>query len=316
MNLLLKFGKNIAFNSLLFLFETTNRTHVFKVRIQDHRLRTLRASLLKRAIRSLQGTMVQCNFPGQILVESNGEAFLKEGEIFLSLEGTSRFLKVTGRGPVNEGREIHDFYQSKFGCSPTSILDIGSNVGEISLYFAQLESVKQIRSIEPIPRNISIFEKNMKKNPRFSEKIELIAAAVSNDDICFMIEDRAESRVVKTSFASSVTIKVETIAFDDAVSNFNSSKWDLVKIDIEGYELSLLDDILDKLEYAECWLIEIHPIGNEEKYLKFVTGALRKKYRIIDRYSNKEYSNMNEADLLSLLSKATDIYIVRFTQSY
>ncbi len=76
MHRFLKLPKRIAFYILLLLFEATKRTHFFKLRIQDHRFRTLRASLLKRAIRSLQGTMVQCNFPGKILVESHGEASL------------------------------------------------------------------------------------------------------------------------------------------------------------------------------------------------------------------------------------------------
>jgi FkbM family methyltransferase len=294
-----------------FLFFTfSKRNQIFGLSLRGYRLRSIRVSLLRASINRLHRTMVRCGFPGSLLIEPDGQVFLKEDEVYLSLEGTSRFLKFTGIGPVNEGSRILDFYLSKFDSAPTHVLDIGANIGEISLYFAQLSEVQYVRSIEPMPSNIAILSSNLRKNPGLAPKIELVTAAIANEEIVYMLEKRAESKIVEKNTNSPGVVRVKSISFEDAIHKVNSKVWDLIKIDIEGYERNLLGEILANLTYGRCWLIEFQSSSYVDTYLDFCLSVLMKGYRIIERHSEKDVSDNSEGELRNLLAESHDFFII------
>lgn len=308
---LLSVSKKIAFSLCFFIFTFSKRNQIFGYSLREHKLRSIRVTLLRASISRLQRTMVRCGFPGSLLIEPDGQVFLKEDEVYLSLEGTSRFLKVTGVGPVNEGSRILEFYRSKFDCVPTNLLDIGAHIGEISLYFAKLPQVEYVRSIEPIPSNISILSGNLRKNPGFARKIELKTVAVANEGIAYMRENRSESKIVENNTNSPGLVRVNTILLREAIHNVNVRVWDLIKIDIEGYERHLLEDILSNLSYGRCWLIELQSSLHVDTYLDFFLGVIKNGYKIIERESEEDVTDKSELDFRNLLSESHDFFLIR-----
>jgi FkbM family methyltransferase len=245
------------------------------------------------------------------LIEPGGQVFLKEDEVYLSLEGTSRFLKFTGVGPVNEGSRILEFYKSRFDCAPTNLLDIGAHIGEISLYFAKLPQVEYVRSIEPIPSNIAILSGNLRKNPGFARKIELKTVAVANERIAYMRENRSESKIVENNTNAPGAVRVNAISLKEAIQKGDVRVWDLIKIDIEGYERHLLGDILSNLNYGRCWLIEFQSSLHVDTYLDFCLGVIKNGYKIIERESEKDVTDKSALDFRNLLSESHDFFFIR-----
>lgn len=68
---------------------------------------------------------------------------------------------------------------------PAVVLDIGANICDTPLYFAQRENIKKVYAYEPMPRTYAIARHNLDLNPRYAPKIQLENAGlgVKTEDI-------------------------------------------------------------------------------------------------------------------------------------
>ena len=124
------------------------------------------------------------------------------------------------------------------------VWDVGAHQGETALTFAQSFPQSTIRSFEPVTQNYQLLEKNCSGLKNFcayqfafgernkSAKIHLQDASVTHslrDDLNQPNQQDLDSE----------DIEVRTI--DSVVSDFSCPSIDLLKIDVEGYELKLLE---------------------------------------------------------------------------
>lgn len=58
------------------------------------------------------------------------------------------------------------------------VLDIGANIGDTPLYFAQRENVTRVYAYEPMPKTYSIARRNLDLNPQYASKIHLVNAGL------------------------------------------------------------------------------------------------------------------------------------------
>lgn len=166
-----------------------------------------------------------------------------------------------------------------------TIIDIGANTGIYSLIAQNNNSKAKIIAIEPVDINFEVLTKNINKNnfAIFSEKIALS----DQDGIAemFMLKDRLNYMTsvnddryalhpeIKGDFEV-VTIQVPTKPFSFVYEKHQLKNIDLIKIDVEGHEITVLNSMLPYIEkFKPSIIIEI--IGDEnaeiltEMFLKF-----------------------------------------------
>ena len=124
------------------------------------------------------------------------------------------------------------------------VWDIGAHQGETALAFAQSFPRSTIRSFEPVTQNYQLLQKNCSGLKNFcayqfalgeankSAKIHLQDASVTHS-----LRDELNQK--NQGNLDSEDIEVRTI--DSVVSDFSCPPIDLLKIDVEGYELKLLE---------------------------------------------------------------------------
>lgn len=162
-------------------------------------------------------------------------------------------------------REIFGRQAYKFSTTNKEpfIIDCGSHIGLSILYFKSLYPKARIIGFEPNPENFEILQKNIKTNKL--KDVKLIKAAVSDkngeahlhvslnndepwtwgDTIVYnMWGDKSEDN----------NIPVKTVR----LSTFITSPVDFIKIDVEGSERAVVEEIEPKLHLVKAIVMEYH----------------------------------------------------------
>lgn len=125
------------------------------------------------------------------------------------------------------------------------ILDIGANIGQTTLWMAQLlNDNNKIISFEPYPRTFLKLKKNLELNSYSNIILENIALGNTDSTINMVEECETNSggfRVYnpKAHGVRSKVTQVEQITLDQYFSNINE-KITFIKIDVEGFEYNVL----------------------------------------------------------------------------
>lgn len=145
-------------------------------------------------------------------------------------------LRVLARG-----EEIVE-YRIPVECSPGTILDIGANVGVVSMIFARKYPDANIFAFEPLPENFRLLRHNVAQFPNV-RPVPFGLAAETTEKTYFWSEDSRnfggggfhnDGRFErKTS-----TLPVLSVA--DALTKYGIREVDIIKIDVEGGEHDIL----------------------------------------------------------------------------
>lgn len=124
--------------------------------------------------------------------------------------------------------------------NPKNILDLGSNIGLSTIFFATKYPEAKIISIEPDPETFKILEKNTKQ---FSNVI-LLNCAVSdkNGSVDFFKNKKHNASSIFHRNAEDQKITVNTVSLVDVFSKNNLSEIDILKFDIEGAEFKVFEN--------------------------------------------------------------------------
>jgi FkbM family methyltransferase len=149
---------------------------------------------------------------------------------------------------------------------PLVIFDCGTNIGIRLLYFKWRFPNSKFVCFEPNPVVLGYLEKNIKNNG-LAHRVELNQIALGRDD--GFIELFYNSNVRASGSASVIkpevlnTTQVSKRVPQKRLSDFISAKVDLLKIDIEGAEGEVVEDLKNnnKLSYIKKVLIEYHYDG-------------------------------------------------------
>lgn len=138
-------------------------------------------------------------------------------------------------------------------------IDIGANVGYYSLKFSSIIGKDgKIIAIEPDPDTFDILNKNYQLNN--FQNIESLNLAISEKDgflNLFRNEKHSGTSSLFSNSNNDDSIKIPTKTLDNLLENrFN--KIDLIKIDTEGSELSILKGATNILKITNKILIELH----------------------------------------------------------
>ena len=152
------------------------------------------------------------------------------------------------------------------------IFDIGANVGEYSELFKNIDKNIEIVCFEP---QKEVFKK-LKKNLKNFKKIKFYNYAIGNKNVYEKLNINLGSSYIssfskynkKSSYykiRKTLLKKNDSKLFErvkvvklDTIKEFKKKKIDLVKIDVEGYEIEVLLGMEKILENTKMIMIEIH----------------------------------------------------------
>ena len=137
--------------------------------------------------------------------------------------------------------KIKNFLNSN---SKNVLVDIGSNVGSVTLPLAQLFNLSTVISIEPTKFAFSKLKKNLKLNPILKSRVKLFNIFISNE--------RKKVSFVHSSWKLKVKDKRHKVHLGTLKKTSNKTKTlsevlgkirkriDFIKIDVDGYEINVL----------------------------------------------------------------------------
>ena len=193
-----------------------------------------------------------------------------------------------------------------------SVLDIGAWIGPTVLT-AYANNAKHIYAVEADPCNFHILKNNCALN-NIADKVTLINRCIyinSGEVISFGKEfDQGDSSTKTFSFGDE-GVKVLTSTLTDLIKDNNIKVEELciVKIDIEGSEALLIDDLIKLAEYKDlCVFLAMHPCFWPER--KKVAASFAPAFVHYDLYDKKEQPLDLEGHLrLALSSEAYDLIL-------
>lgn len=137
-------------------------------------------------------------------------------------------------------------------CEPDSIiLDIGANIGVTALGFSLIAPRGKVYGFEPVPRTYGYLTENIRHNRR--SNVTILNAGCGAQVATMTMHDDTYSAgsfiVQENTFAKNVNaVKVEIIPVDKFVSDNKINRIDFIKIDVEGFEMDVLDGMARTLE--------------------------------------------------------------------
>ncbi len=188
-------------------------------------------------------------------------------------------------------------YYVEFASSTPFIIDAGSHIGMSALYFHKLYPQASLTCIEPNPFNLTYLEQNLEDN--------LIQATVLPRALVGRREKRAQIPLYthpKWSLFSSLhkggwtgedawqQTTVETLQ----LSSIITSPVDLVKLDIEGSETDVVEELIGKFKLIAHLMIEFHetPSRPKDKILRILNGNY--PHVTVKKDPRKEKSRKNQ----------------------
>jgi FkbM family methyltransferase len=146
---------------------------------------------------------------------------------------------------------VDEIYKQKLPSNPY-IIDCGANIGLSVIYMKKLYPDATIIAFEPDERNFELLKSNI-GNFGF-EQIEIRREAVwiENTILQFASEGSMSSRINNDN--SDNTIPVKTIRLRDYINK----PIDFLKIDIEGAEYQVMNDISGQLHFVNHLFLEYH----------------------------------------------------------
>ena len=156
-----------------------------------------------------------------------------------------------------------------------TILDLGGNIGISSLWFNSTYKNPQIFVVEPDVDNFRILEENLKLNKVNSTNINKGIWKDSRKLYFDRTFRDAQSWSIALTEKPISKEYINSISIDDLVKQYQITKIDLLKIDIEGGEVSVFDNEgegLNFLKITKVIAIEIHKeFDIKDKIIKTLT---------------------------------------------
>lgn len=239
--------------------------------------RFIRSEILRTEVARMQHVLRDLHFD-QGLHVTKDEIHVEFEGIFLSAARSTRYYKVPRGRDGNEGKALAEFL-ADHNIVVNSMVDLGANFGEISLYFAKNFPEASILAIEASPENYSVLQENIATQFFRTENITAINKAVSDKpgEINITAGMGSENTILfNENFEKNYRgyeRGMEKVAADtlvDILSDHNVQNIDFLKVDIEGAEPLLYESLDTLLAKIRAIYIEVSWRNDAEKYLRLL----------------------------------------------
>ncbi len=168
------------------------------------------------------------------------------------------------------------------------IIDIGGHVGLFALYASQFCKKGQIYSFEPVIENYNLFLKNVENNNLTNIKVFNTAVSKSDGKInLFLNSDQAAHSI----FTKSDLFKeVNSITLQKIFEENNIKNCDLLKIDCEGAEYEILENLPIKyFTKIQKIIIECHFVKTKKDLFNKLKISLKQQnFELVEKELDNE----------------------------
>jgi FkbM family methyltransferase len=154
------------------------------------------------------------------------------------------------------------------------VVDVGASFGDTSLYWGKKNA--HVYAFEPLTAVFDILAKNVKLN-NLENVIQCFNYALGTG------EELSFSRIGNMMTFLNPNLKIKTYKLDDL-----NIKPDIIKIDVEGFEMDVLNGSKNTLLYKPKLIIEVHSKNLKEQVINFL-----KYYGYEIKFSGKIRKNKN-----------------------
>jgi FkbM family methyltransferase len=196
---------------------------------------------------------------------SNGRARANELVQLLLGKGVGKGLRLTIRTNGWDFRILEEiFAEGSYSVELDNVehvLDLGGNIGLAALFFSLKYPGAQVCTVEPIPDNLALLDRNIEVN---RSKIEVVRAGIGTRDekARFKIsEDTAghwREGVTMSVLPTGEYVEVDILSMPSLMEKIGWRNIDLLKIDIEGSEAEVLGGRPAWLNQVRCIIGEGH----------------------------------------------------------
>lgn len=150
-------------------------------------------------------------------------------------------------------KETSDFF-AKMLPKNGVFLDLGANIGAISVPLIKKRSDIKVVCVEAAPWIFEYLQKNIKHNNIQQNAITICNALFYSDDeeVNFYSPNEKFGKGSLSPAFTSEPVKVRTIKIDTLLKKIGSEKVDIIKIDIEGYEFHAFKGAMNLLSKADA----------------------------------------------------------------
>lgn len=164
---------------------------------------------------------------------------------------------------------IEDTYKIEFDSQQPYILDCGANIGLSVLYLKRLYPFASITAFEPDEKNFELLQKNIKG----MTSVEGFKKAVWKENTILKFESSSTLSARIATDASPAGSVTETEA--TRLKDYLNKPVDLLKLDIEGAEYTVIKDCGNSISMAKNIFIEYHGRFEQQNELNEIFALLQ-----------------------------------------
>jgi FkbM family methyltransferase len=196
-------------------------------------------------------------------------------------------------------------FLNKFVKKGDCFFDIGANIGLFSLHASKIIGDKgNIIAFEPTPETFSRLQENIKINSFFNVKTENIGLSDTSGTIKFHTSndgyDAWNSFATLTDIGKCSEIDVSTNTLDNYIKTNNIKKIDLIKLDVEGWELNVLKGATELLSSSDSPVFLVEFTESNAFAAGYYCGEL---FDFVKSFGYKWYSYDVESNKLIIQQK-------------
>ncbi|WP_161952087.1 FkbM family methyltransferase [Thermoplasma sp. Kam2015] len=169
--------------------------------------------------------------------------------INVGIDTAKIYFNVDNRSSKFSFKETFFYGQySYFDYKDKVVIDVGAQTGDSVLYF-YMRGARKVIAFEPLPHNFDVLKKNIELNALDCECYDV---ALGSDDKIMTVNFSGD---MVNAFGTGDKINIKMRRLDD----YDLSP-DLIKIDVEGFEMDVLRGALQTLEKTKEIIIEVHSL--------------------------------------------------------
>lgn len=189
------------------------------------------------------------------------------------------------------------------------ILDIGANIGQTSFNVIGTQQKKGldpvIYAFEPYPRTFKKLETNRTLNPTCSVKTYNLGLGREKGILHMTQHSPLNSGGFRMTYESDNSISVPVISLDEFVSENRLTKIDFIKIDVEGFEVQVLEGALETLKTFRPILVFEYSLENINAQNGNIENVLNQLSEM--NYDIKTKEGISEQETILKLDYQTDL---------
>ena len=166
------------------------------------------------------------------------------GELLVAIDTTYpiELQMMLGRYDRDSSALINRFFQADWVS-----IDVGANVGALTLLMALRSPQGAVAAVEPGPLICSRLRRNLQLNPSLAKRVHVFEVGIAEKRGRLFWNEDPNNRGNAGLLGSSGT-SVEVLTLDDIVDGMSPSRVDFLKIDVEGMELEAITGGLETIK--------------------------------------------------------------------